>query len=83
MKKSLLFSLLLGFSAFNAATAQEMNMSHICGTHDQNSLTDRIKHNRELEAKGLLAEENRGAKKICSCQNSILLQKADKKRTYF
>ncbi len=77
MKKSLLFSLLLGFSAFNAATAQEMNMSHICGTHDQNSLTDRITFNRELAAKGLLAEENRGAKKYIPVKFNIIA-KADK-----
>jgi hypothetical protein len=77
MKKSLLFTLLLGFSAFNAATAQEMNMSHICGTHDQNSLTDRITHNRELEAKGLLAEENRGVKKYVPVKFNIIA-KADR-----
>lgn len=77
MKKSLFFSILLAFSGFNAAKAQEMKMSHICGTHDQDALTDRIKFNRELEAKGLLADENRGAKKYVPVKFNIIA-KADK-----
>ena len=73
MKKTILsMAIALGLGFANVAQAQKM--SNICGVTaaDEEILVQRLTENREMMEKGLLAENNRGAKKYVPVKFHII-----------